>query len=945
MKKKSPKLIDKFQTQLTSYLSLADQDPHVNPVKLLAYEISREIENGSVNFDDLETVLLDLHELGVRARAKDLRHRSGLNALPEHHAALTKIIRAQAALGFASFKKWSETPALGLVTTAHPTFINSEAVESRILAYTMGDRPKRNLGASEILRETPPSLKDEHRLSQVAIKNMHNAIDDLNRHILSEAQSLFPQKWQTITPDLVHVSTWVGYDLDGRTDISWVDTICLKLTEKRVQLQTYLDTAQFISEQYASKASTNVLDSFIRSLHAACEIAQNEELLFAKDLTDKSRLIQAANTLSEKNPKRWTDTKQPISLLRKAIKNTDSPELIREIISLISKIMRSGMGTAAIQLRVNAQQVLSAISGVLEIAPEDRLDGRTLLAKVNKLAVDSPSVETNFASLDMAENTVNRQLILAKQIISHIDASVPIRFLIAECDQAIVVMSALALAKYYGVNQAIDISPLFETPNALRNGGRVMSQLLDQSAYRSYVKKRKSIAIQTGFSDAGRFMGQIAAVMAIERLQSHVAEAIAQSGLTGVRIIIFNTQGESIGRGGHSGSLSDRMDYIMSPWVFQKFDTYKIPVTHEFSFQGGDGYLWFGSSALSEASLTQLVCSRQADHSAANEDPFYNDSDFVWDFYNEIVTQQDSLYHDTDYRYLLSGFARAFLTPTGSRPEMRQAIGTTEQSTFTPRRIRAIPHNALLQQLSMPLNVIFGIGRAMRIDPSRFTSLFANSKRGQTILSAVSEAWSNTNLQAVTAYGDLQDPNFWISRASQRDANEIDWRFRVVANAFYHSNPNSKIRQLVYRIRADGQNQMAALKTIGIKVNLGLHAKSNREYLQQSLAHALRMTIFMHAQLSAAELPVNAPPGASRQEILEKLCRFQIDEAIEALRSAYPHQTLSSDWESELTAAREDKVAPNLEQIDERVLETLKLCQKLARLSNYIMPLHFSAYG
>ena len=238
--KKSPKLIDKFQNQLTSYLSLADQDPHVNPVKLLAYEISREIENGSVSFEDLETVLLDLHELGIRARAKNLRQRSGLNALPEHHAALTKILHTQAALGFASFKKWAETPALGLVTTAHPTFMNSEAVENRILAYTMGARPKQNLAANAILRESPPSLKDEHRLSQVAIKNMHNAIDDLNRHILSEAQSLFPKDWQTITPDLVHVSTWVGYDLDGRTDISWVDTIRLKLTEKRVQLQPRL---------------------------------------------------------------------------------------------------------------------------------------------------------------------------------------------------------------------------------------------------------------------------------------------------------------------------------------------------------------------------------------------------------------------------------------------------------------------------------------------------------------------------------------------------------------------------------------------------------------------------------------------------------------------------------------------------------------------------------
>ena len=36
--------------------------------------------------------------------------------------------------------------------------------------------------------------------------------------------------------------------------------------------------------------------------------------------------------------------------------------------------------------------------------------------------------------------------------------------------------------------------------------------------------------------------------------------------------------------------------------------------------------------------------------------------------------------------------------------------GPLAQSTFTPRRIRAIPHNAILQQMAIPTNVIFGIG-------------------------------------------------------------------------------------------------------------------------------------------------------------------------------------------------------------------------------------------
>ena len=274
-----------------------------------------------------------------------------------------------------------------------------------------------------------------------------------------------------------------------------------------------------------------------------------------------------------------------------------------------------------------------------------------------------------------------------------------------------------SLARYYGVAAQLDISPLFETPHALRNGGRVVAQMLEQPAYRAHVKQRGVIAVQTGFSDAGRFMGQIAAVLAVERLQSHLASAIADSGLTDMRALVFNTHGESIKRGGHPGTLNQRMDYN-EPWVMDRFRRHNIALTHEFSFQGGDGFLWFADNRLGEAALMQLLCARFQPTDAADEE-FYADADFVWDFYNEVINQQDSLYHDDDYRYVLSGFARNFLIPSGSRPEIRQASGPLAQSTFTPRRIRAIPHNAILQQLAMP-NVIFGIGRAGRIDPNRF---------------------------------------------------------------------------------------------------------------------------------------------------------------------------------------------------------------------------------
>ena len=83
-------------------------------------------------------------------------------------------------------------------------------------------------------------------------------------------------------------------------------------------------------------------------------------------------------------------------------------------------------------------------------------------------------------------------------------------------------MTALYYSKLFGVEEKVDISPLFETEKGLSSGHNVISTLLKNHHYRKYVIKRKKLAVQTGFSDAGRYLGQSAAVLSIENLQRKI---------------------------------------------------------------------------------------------------------------------------------------------------------------------------------------------------------------------------------------------------------------------------------------------------------------------------------------------------------------------------------------------------------------------------------------
>ena len=65
------------------------------------------------------------------------------------------------------------------------------------------------------------------------------------------------------------------------------------------------------------------------------------------------------------------------------------------------------------------------------------------------------------------------------------------------------------------------------------------------------------------------------------------------------------------------------------------------------------------------------------------------------------------------YAALLGAFGPSLLDATGSRPAARQADGMVGAARIRhPRELRAIPNNAILQQLGWCANTLQGIGAA-----------------------------------------------------------------------------------------------------------------------------------------------------------------------------------------------------------------------------------------
>ena len=826
--------------------------------------------------------------------------------------------------------------------TAHPTFSLSRDVRN-CLGKIASSEDNKYTSSVEKLKNFPylpkraPTLKEEHEDTQVTLERIQAELDSINSSIVGISEKLFPDDWKSITPHLINAYSWVGYDIDGRTDISWGDALRLRLQEKRDQLFRYKISISNINNKYGKSLDKNThLIELLKKMSDAHESAESDLTLFEKDITNPENLVDAANNLTRVSTRRFLNLKSPIKIINKIIENNELFELNKELICLRSKMVAFGLGTARIHFRLNNQHVVSALKSTFGIT-EHTSDKRTLLLRASKLTKNVKVQSVNFASLALEKSTAHEKMILTAQIHKYIDDETPIRLLIAECEDSLTPMGMLYLAKRYGIEKHLDISPLFETADALNNGGRIIGKMLSNEVYRDYIKDRGVFAIQTGFSDAGRFMGQIPATLAIERLHSHFASQMEKFGIKDVTAVIFNTHGESSGRGGHSGSIIDRVNYVMSPWAMRQFEKRALPICHETSFQGGDGFMWFQTKDLAKATINSLLKARYTNKKDADDDIFYKDTDFSWDVFRTISSQQESLYNDPNYIKLLSGFGQNLLIPTGSRASKRSKSDT---GMFDPRQLRAIPHNAILQQFGIPANIFYGIGKAVSIDIEKFSNHYKNSARAHSIFSLAFSSLERSNMSILSAYGRLFDPGFWVSRGLSNNEPRLEKKSLTVASTLKSLPWRSQIMDLANQLRMDSYN--------AIKFFVSEMKENNEHNIEDlEILHALRLSVIMKMMIIATELPAAGEESSSPINVLQKLQTFQIDSVIRNLKDRYPEKRSALEWTEQLQEKTNEPVAPSggFPHITESIIKPLERAGDLVRQITVAITHHYDAYG
>lgn len=856
----------------------ASGDPFASPALAVALALSRRLDDGDLSIADLTALLDRLGRAAFRDRAARLAAGVGGIDPARADAALAAVAAGVARpdpgrppVEFEAFREACERPRAAAVFTAHPTFSLSPEAANALVGAACGAGE----GEPPPLRPTPPTLDMEFERAAAAIAAGRDALDRLAAAFLAEAREVWPDRWTEAEPRPVLLASWVGYDTDGRTDIGWQDTLRLRLRMKELQLSRFAAQVAALPPDCAAPLRDRAVEArdAVRAQIAACPPSGDPEPVavqaFARALVG---LRDAAMT-----------TPAPLlDLVPAALAAAPDDGARLGLCVARAGLAAHGLSLAHTHTRLNAAQIHNAARlrfPELAGSPESPARRRALFAAVDEALAAARPEPVDLGGLMTEQASALRLVMTVAQIAKHVDASQPVRFLVAETESGYTLLAALLLARICGVDGNVEISPLFETAEALeRRGERVVEEALRSRQWRAYLRKTGRLCLQFGYSDSGRYIGQVPASHLIERLKLRVADLLAQHGLTGLEVVLFDTHGEGLGRGGHPDGLAARFAYLDPPAVRAAFARHGIRTRLETSFQGGDGYMVFGAPALAHAAVARIAEHAFAPPRNGPPDPVYAESGFAADLFAGSRAAMNALVEDHGYGAMLGAFGPALLDRTGSRPAARQADDGGPAEIRHPREMRAIPNNAVLQQLGFLANVTHGLGEAASREPDTLAELMRGSPRFAGAMAFARAALALSDADVLRGYVASLDPGTWLDRAARTRRPGRAGELTAVARALDGLGLGDPARGVFRRLLADHSALRDAWPDEAPRMSDRLFA-----------IHAARLCLIHRVWLLAVRVPEFSPRhGVTREGLLRRLLRLDVAGAAALLDQVYP---------------------------------------------------------
>lgn len=382
---------------------------------------------------------------------------------------------------------------------------------------------------------------------------------------------------------------------------------------------------------------------------------------------------------------------ETLSHIRQTIIYNHNSLFVQLVESLITKVETFGLHFAT-----------------LDVRQESSVHGKVLHALINKGNALQLLNAADYANKKTAEENIVTDTLDTINAIKTIQqfngAQGCHRYIISQCQTAANVLEVMELFLQSGwsaENLNIDIVPLFETIDDLRNAGNVMHALYTHAAYRTHLQKRNNKqTIMLGFSDGTKDGGYLMANWSIYKAKEELS-AVAQQ--YNIEVVFFDGRGGPPSRG---GGKTHKFYASMGKHISGNEIQLTVQGQTVSSNYGITDAAQFNMEQLINAGITnQLFNSHKTILTEAEEKLLYNLASVSYEKYAALKNHPGFM----DYLSQVSPLRYYSDTNIGSRPAKRNS-----GAKLTLKDLRAIPYVGSWAQLKQNVTGYYGVGTALK---------------------------------------------------------------------------------------------------------------------------------------------------------------------------------------------------------------------------------------
>lgn len=484
------------------------------------------------------------------------------------------------------------------VLTAHPTHVTRETILTKhrkiaklLKQIDMGITPREKrlvdlklhkeitlLWQSDFIRLQKPTVMDE---VQNGFNYFETSLYEVTSQILEDFEYLLQQSGRQVkVPNLLNFGSWIGGDRDGNPFVTPEFTRQTLQRQKAYILKKYISSLDNLFENLSSSAShVDMSAKLIATITRESELLKSQlPLLLPKHSNElyrrKCLIIKAklTNTLKKAEaefldlPKgtyyrNESEFIHDLTLISDSLKQNKGEILAETLLSsLIRKADIFGFYLAKLDIRQHTERHLNALHEMFEtigvssqFLELDKFKQTQLL--IEEIENQRPLFSPRFQYTKATEEVLNTFFTI-KKALETVSSKAIDTYIISMSTSVRDILAVFLLAKEAGLislkkdqwQSQLNIVPLFETVEDLKQAPAIMNALYSIPLYKSCLESRNNLQeIMLGYSDSSKSGGVLASSWNLYQAQQ---ELMAVANKYQIQLRFFHGRGGTVSRGG-----------------------------------------------------------------------------------------------------------------------------------------------------------------------------------------------------------------------------------------------------------------------------------------------------------------------------------------------------------------------------------------------------------